>query len=173
MILNVNTALICIEFIIIAFSIYLVRMYYSSKSEKPRSQDPKKSNQTLNRGTIMFLIIMCICYILILSWFIKIPSFKPYYLYSCFPVRIVPIPKQNEPRCADIVVFNLTRELTENYVVNVKPSSAYEKMVFIGHDQSINSPCLFQKNTIFLYYCMEYGTTTNSLYYIMVKNTLA
>ena len=154
--INANNALICVSFMLILFTIYLLKLYFSKSKKKP-----------VNNNVILFLIIMCIIYIIILSWFIKMPSFKPYYLYSCFPVRIVPIPKLNESRCSDLVVFNLTSQLTENHVVNVKPKLAYSSMSYLN---DIQNPCLLEKNTIFLYYCMEYGETNDLLYYILVKN---
>ena len=156
--LNANTGLICIEFMLIIFTTYLLKLYFSKSKKKP-----------FNNNVILFLILMCIIYVAILSWFIKIPSFKPYYLYSCFPIRMVPIPKRNEPRCADIVVFNLTAPLSENHVLNVKPKLAYSSMIYSNVD-TVQNPCVLQKNTIFLYYCMEYGETNNLLYYILVKN---
>ena len=154
--INANNALICVSFMLTLFTIYLLKLYFSKSKKKP-----------VNNNVILFLIIMCIIYIIILSWFIKIPSFKPYYLYSCFPVRIVPIPKPDEPRCSDIVIFNLTSQLIENHVINVKPRLAYSSMNYLN---DIQNPCLLEKNTIFLYYCMEYGETNDLLYYIMVKN---
>lgn len=154
--LNINNALICITLVLIMFSAYLLKLYFTKSKKKP-----------LNNNIILFLFIMCVVYIIILSWFIKIPSFKPYYLYSCFPIRMVPIPKQNEMRCSDIVVFNLTSQLTENHVMNVKPNLAYSSMIYLNNNSNV---CYLQKNTIFLYYCMEYGETNDLLYYILIKN---
>jgi len=155
---NINTALICITFIISIFSIYLLKLYFSKSKKKQ-----------LNNNLILFLLFVCIIYIIILSWFIKIPLIhsKPYYLYSCFPVRIIPIPKHNETRCADVVVFNLTSPLIENKVIDVQPKQINNKML----EYSYVNTCLLNYNTIFIYYCMEYGSPDNKLYYIIIKNT--
>ena len=153
-----NTSIILLLVIISGFSIYLLKLYLSKSKKKP-----------LNDSTILILFSVCIVYIIILSWFVKIPTFKPYYLYSCYPVRMVPIPKVNETRCADLVLFNLTSELLENRVLNVKPKILYERMR-IFNNYIPNNPCLFQQKTIFLYYCMEYGTINDKLYYMLVKN---
>jgi hypothetical protein len=152
----INTALICILLICITFTIYLLKLYLSKSKKKPFSNN-----------VILFLLITCIIYIIFISWFIKLPSYKSYYIYSCFPVRIIPLPKQNELRCSDVILFNLTSPLTPNHVLNVKPKLIYSSMIIYNNN---TIPCLFQQNTMFLYYCMEYGTNDNILYYMLAKS---
>jgi len=167
-IFNLNTVLIIILFYIIAFSIYVLKLYIRN------SRNPNRSS--LPSGILLGILLMLIFYIIILSYLIKIPSFKSNYVYECFPVRYLPLPMGNEQRCSNIVLFNLTFPLEANRVVNVKPEKLLNNhFIPINGIHGSYSPinyenCVITPGTSFFYYCMEYASRDTKLYFMNVKN---
>ena len=176
--ISLNTFLIITLFYLIGFAIYVFNAYLSSKSKKfKKSKQIKKSGKW---NIIMLgILIMLIFYIIILSYLIKIPSFKPYYVYECFPVKYIPLPLLNESRCSKIILFNLTFPLEANRVMHVKPEKLLNNKIITFNephgaylkDTHLDN-CILEPGTAFFYYCMEYDSRDPKLYFMNVKNDL-
>ena len=90
----INETLILLEFLMIGFTIYVLKMYCSNSKKKP-----------LPNNMLLFILILLTCYMIIISYFIKLPSTIPFYLYSCYGVKILPLPKHNDIRCTNMVII--------------------------------------------------------------------
>ena len=152
----INETLILLEFFIIGFTIYVLKIYCSNSKKKP-----------LPNNMLLFILIMLSFYMIIISYFIKLPSSAPFYLYSCYGVKILPLPKYNDTRCTNMIIFNLTSPLEVGKITNIKPTNLNKNNMYLFGTQY--NECLIQKNTIFLYYCMNYATTDSNLYYIKTE----
>jgi len=172
--LSLNTFLIIVLFYIILFTGYVLKIYFNTRKTKSRKNNP------IPNTIILGVLILLISYIIILSYLIKIPSYKSFYMYECFPVKYIPLPLLNESRCSKIILFNLTFPLEPNRVLYVKPDKLLNNYsisfnenhgAYLGKNTNFDN-CILEPGTAFFYYCMEYDTRDSNLYFMNVKNDL-
>ena len=171
-IISLNTLLIIVLFYIILFTGYILKIYFNSQKTKS-----KRNNNPIPNTIILGVLILLIFYIIILSYLIKIPSYKSFYMYECFPVKYIPLPLLNESRCSKIILFNLTFPLEPNRVLHVKPDKLLNNRfisfnenhgAYLGKNTNFDN-CILEAGTAFFYYCMEYDTRDSNLYFMNVK----
>ena len=160
-------------FYAILFTGYVLNVYFNSR--KTKSKTKTKSN--IPSTIILGILVLLVFYIMLLSYLIEIPSYKPFYLYECFPVKYIPLPLLNETRCSKILLFNLTFPLEPNRIVSVKPDKllnnhfiSYNEPhgAYLGKNLNFDN-CILEAGTAFFYYCMEYDSNDHNLYFMNVK----